>query len=288
MDGLTLIQLLRSVAPVVYAVLYVLVLYIPSINVNLALRDTPAIIRYRIKVILYFCVFCGLSTAWLTKPSNKEYFPHAFFILGIWPCNIWDVVRPVILVFSLFLGPFVKKTILLSDPSITRRSATSSSIDRSVKYYINWRNYVVGPFSEEFIFRSCMISLLHQKSVLKIILITSILFGLAHMHHLYEYYRSFPSNIKAGIFAYLFQFFYTMVFGSFVSYLYISTQNLWSIVLVHSFCNWMGFPQLYGLVGSSKLKTSIYYTTLCLGIAGFIVFFKQFTQPSSSSKVFYG
>ncbi|QSL67106.1 hypothetical protein MERGE_001495 [Pneumocystis wakefieldiae] len=175
----------------------------------LSSTDTPATIRYRTKVVLYLCVFCGFLTAWITQPSHKQYFSHALFILGIWPCNIWDVVRPVILVFGLFLGPFIKKTILLSHLTTMQHTATSFSVDRSVKYWMIWRNYVVGPFSEEFIFRSCMISLLHEKSMLKTISITSILFGLAHMHHMYEYYRSFPNNIKAGIFACLFQFFYT-------------------------------------------------------------------------------
>lgn len=143
MADLTLIQLLRFITSVSYAVLYVFILYIPSANVNLALRDTPATIRYRTKVVLYLCVFCGFLTAWITQPSHKQYFSHALFILGIWPCNIWDVVRPVILVFGLFLGPFIKKTILLSHLTTMQHTATSFSVDRSVKYWMIWRNYVV-------------------------------------------------------------------------------------------------------------------------------------------------
>ncbi len=53
---------------------------------------------------------------------------------------------------------------------------------------IVWRNYVVGPLTEEFAFRSCMLPLLLTDGVAphKAVLVTPLLFGAAHMHHIYD------------------------------------------------------------------------------------------------------
>ncbi|KTW29010.1 CAAX prenyl protease [Pneumocystis jirovecii RU7] len=273
-------QPIGSVICFSYAVLYVFVLYFPSTDVNLVQRNTPIMIKRRIKAVLYLCIICGFSTVWLTRPSYIKHFPHAFFILGIWPCKGRDVLRSLTLVFCLFLGPFVKRI------GLTRRLPRSFSsrislthADRNTRRWIRWRNYVVGPFTEEFVFRSCMIPLLRQMSTSNTIIVASLLFGIAHIHHFYEYSRSYPGYIKTGLLTYLFQFFYTTIFGGFTSYLYLYNQNLWSIVAVHIFCNWIEFPQLYGLVDNSKFKTVIYYIMLWLGFIGFIIFFKPLTQP---------
>ncbi|KAG4303914.1 hypothetical protein PORY_002658 [Pneumocystis oryctolagi] len=262
-------------------------LYLPSTNVNLALRNTPTMIWRRTKAVLCLCIICGLSTAWLTQPPHEKFLPHFLFILGFWPCRGQDIIRSLTLVLCLFWGPFIKRILFESKSSIPMSptapvSPTTSLLhtDHSIKYWIGWRNYVVGPFSEEFVFRSCMIPLLYHMSISKTIIITSLLFGAAHVHHLYEYYRSHPNYIMTGILIYFFQFFYTAIFGGFVSYLYLRNWNFWSIVIVHSFCNWMGFPQLYGSVDASKLKTIIYYIMLWFGVIGFIVFFKPLTQSS--------
>ncbi|KAG4303028.1 hypothetical protein PCANB_000636 [Pneumocystis canis] len=268
----------------IYAFLYVFILYLPSTNVNLVSRNTPTTIRKRLKAISCLCVLCGLTTTWVTQPSYTKFLQHFLFILGIWPCKGWDIIRPLILVLCLFLGPFIKKIALTRRPFILHPSTMLLSFSNHKNcYWIGLRNYLAGPFSEEFVFRSCMIPLLYQVSTWRIIMSASLLFGIAHIHHLYEYYLSHPNDLKSGFFIYFFQLFYTTIFGGFASYLYLCTQNLWSIVIVHAFCNWMGFPQLYGPIDASRSKTVIYYTTLLLGVIGFIIFFKQLTQPSNIS-----
>jgi prenyl protein peptidase len=47
----------------------------------------------------------------------------------------------------------------------------------------------------------------------------------------------------------IFQFTYTSLFGFFAAFVYIRTGNLLSVILAHSFCNWMGLPRLSGRVG---------------------------------------
>ena len=55
------------------------------------------------------------------------------------------------------------------------------------------RNFVVGPTTEELVFRSCMLATLQfggaNLSRMTAILTTPLYFGLAHLHHAYELYR---------------------------------------------------------------------------------------------------
>lgn len=55
------------------------------------------------------------------------------------------------------------------------------------------RNFVVGPATEELVFRSCMLATLQfggaHLSKATTIFITPLYFGLAHLHHAYELYR---------------------------------------------------------------------------------------------------
>jgi len=45
-----------------------------------------------------------------------------------------------------------------------------------------------------------------------------------------------------------FQSAYTTVFGWYATWLFLRTQSLASPVLVHAFCNWMGFPNFAAMV----------------------------------------
>lgn len=46
------------------------------------------------------------------------------------------------------------------------------------------------------------------------------------------------------LFSTTFQFMYTTLFGAYVTYSFIKTASLPGVVVVHSFCNWMGLPNL--------------------------------------------
>jgi prenyl protein peptidase len=47
----------------------------------------------------------------------------------------------------------------------------------------------------------------------------------------------------------LFQFTYTSLFGFFAAFVFVRTGNVYTCMLAHTFCNWMGLPRLYGCVG---------------------------------------
>lgn len=84
----------------------------------------------------------------------------------------------------------------------------------------------------------------------RIVFLTPLYFGIAHLHHLYEFRLTNPRTpLLIAIVRSLFQFTYTSLFGFFAAFVFIRTGNLYSVILAHSFCNWMGLPRLYGRVG---------------------------------------
>lgn len=109
-----------------------------------------------------------------------------------------------------------------------------------------------GPVSEELIWRALIIPLhvLAQFSGKQIIFLTPLYFGIAHIHHLYEFrltHRQTP--LLFAVLRSLFQFTYTSLFGFFAAFVFVRTGNVFSAILAHSFCNWMGLPRFYGRVG---------------------------------------
>ena len=85
----------------------------------------------------------------------------------------------------------------------------------------------------------------------QIVFITPLYFGIAHVHHLYEFHITHPEvpMLMASLRS-LFQFTYTSLFGFFATFLYLRTGNVYTCVLAHAFCNWMGLPRFYGRVGA--------------------------------------
>lgn len=109
-----------------------------------------------------------------------------------------------------------------------------------------------GPVSEELIWRALMIPLhvLAQFSGKQIIFLTPLYFGIAHVHHLYEFRLTHPRTpLPLAVLRSLFQFTYTSLFGFFAAFVFLRTGNVYSVILAHSFCNWMGLPRFYGRVG---------------------------------------
>jgi prenyl protein peptidase len=93
--------------------------------------------------------------------------------------------------------------------------------------------------------------LLSQTPNTTIIFLTPIIFGLAHVHHFYEFRVSHPHTpVVSALLRSLLQFTYTTLFGGYATFIYLRSGSLLSVILVHAFCNWMGFPRFWGRVTS--------------------------------------
>jgi len=196
--------------------------------------------------------------------------------------NILGMTRfsfaPILQILILYLGPLV--TLFL-------RWLKSYNINYKIKIesWCSIRDYIIGPVSEELVFRSCSLPpwlLLSQQkslSISQICLIVPLFFGLAHVHH---FYMKLNSHIKpfSLLLSTIFQFLYTTLFGIYVSYIYIQTASSASIILVHCFCNILGLPNMSFLWEKrykknlfSGLEKIIIIMGYSLGITGFVLMF---------------
>ena len=114
-----------------------------------------------------------------------------------------------------------------------------------------------GPVTEEILFRSASVPLLllsHTPNT-TIIFLTPIIFGLAHVHHFYEFRISHPHTpVTSALLRSLLQFTYTTLFGGYATFIYLRSGSLLSVILVHSFCNWMGFPRFWGRITTADTE----------------------------------
>ncbi|CAM9124294.1 unnamed protein product [Choristocarpus tenellus] len=111
--------------------------------------------------------------------------------------------------------------------------------------YASLRNLLVGPVTEEVVFRGCSVPLLLGAGVKRgvIIWLSPLIFGIAHLHHAYEWIRQGRRLANVAV-AVAFQMTYTSIFGAYAVFIHLRTGHLLSSVLVHSFCNLMGIPDL--------------------------------------------
>jgi prenyl protein peptidase len=83
-----------------------------------------------------------------------------------------------------------------------------------------------------------------------LIFLTPLFFGVAHVHHLYEFMLTHPyTPLLPVLIRTLFQLTYTAIFGAFATFLYLRTGSLPAAILTHAFCNCMGLPRVWGRVG---------------------------------------
>ena len=207
---------------------------------------------------------------WLSISKGHFTLHDALHILGYWPLSLVDLFKTFLLVATLFLGPLFERAVCEGQWRDWIRP----------KYWIEaletptrWRTYVAvgplltfltrtntfqGPVTEEVVFRSTIITvhLLARVSPTKLVFITPLHFGIAHVHHFYETTLTHPYTPKAAILLRtVIQFAYTSLFGFFAAFLLLRTGNVYACILAHSFCNAMGLPRVWGRV--ERIETPI-------------------------------
>lgn len=297
---------------------YVISLYLWS-KQNRFSRNDPSVIKRRFLSVLISC-FISLIIVYTVanKPSAQsiyEYensFPICEWLgLNMSRSMLTASATSLLLTMVLFAGPIVQWLVsdyLYSQPfrvydphnkyqkAINSNNWLQSTLDwfkfklKLTKNLVRenstdltfWRNYAVSPFTEEFVFRSCMLPLLvNQLGFTKSILIVPLFFGLAHLHHIVEGYFSKDQPLDFLIMQHSFQFAYTYVFGLYSSYLFLRTGDFFSCFVGHSFCNFMGFPNFRQLLNdfAPRIKWSLLVVYI-LGLVTFFCVIVSVTDPS--------
>ncbi|KAI1866056.1 hypothetical protein JX265_007085 [Neoarthrinium moseri] len=263
---------------VIYTLVYVLPFYLSSTTrpSRTLSRDAPSVIRARITSVTLTCVFCSVSTFVILTSQGHATRPDALRSMGYWPVGLAEAARSLLLTAILFVGPLYETFIV---HGAWRDWLSLQPVSELFNEWTTWRNIVAGPFTEEVLFRSASVPLmlLAQTSVTKTIFLSPVIFGLAHLHHFYEFRLSHPQvPVSVSVLRSLVQLTYTSLFGAYATFLFLRTGSLLAIFVVHAFCNCMGFPRFWGRVEplneneDSKSKPSImwsviYYVLLFVG-----------------------
>ncbi|KAG1331011.1 CAAX prenyl protease 2 [Cocos nucifera] len=290
------------------ALFYVAILYSPTLILRLpppSSLDCFMIRRFACAIVS--STISMVASAILLGFGRLEDLPSVLGVFGIRKDHLWQaVVFPLFLTSLLYAGSLVKKSWSLMSPcrggrTNSGRGVRSHDCVRSdAQRFLNWasscarnvmvwRNYVVAPLTEELVFRACMIPLLlcGGFKTYSIIFLSPVFFSLevlhclcsmilekAHLNHFLElYFQQKYSFLKAFLIVGL-QLGYTVIFGSYASFLFIRTGNLISPIVAHIFCNVMGLPTL----SSSRTKGTA--TVACVaGLAGFCWLLFPATSP---------
>lgn len=183
------------------------------------------------------------------------------------------ILYPLGLTASLFLGPLYVEWLegTLPLPGWASRhvpgekskskdsnapSATPSAWGKAKAWLKDWcnlhglRNFVVGPTTEELIWRSCILSVSYHSvprpSYAWLIFGTPLYFGLAHLHHFYQSFYLEKRGIKFAALQAGVQFAYTTLFGWYANWLWLRTGSMIGPLAAHVFCNVMGLPNPWG------------------------------------------
>jgi prenyl protein peptidase len=211
-------------------------------------RDAPSVIRARIRAITLSCIISTLITVYVLATYDHATPWEVLRLLGLLPINFFAIAKTVLLCSILFVGPLFESAIVERRLGLWIRG---SLLRETFGSWIGWRNLVAGPVSEELVFRSLIIPLhlVAKMSPTRIVFITPLYFGIAHIHHFYEFVLTHPEfPILPAIIRTVVQFTYTSLFGFFASFVYLRTGSVYAAIAAHMFCNWQGLPRFWGKV----------------------------------------
>ncbi|XP_028187053.1 CAAX prenyl protease 2-like isoform X1 [Glycine soja] len=283
-------QPVAVIACIAMAVFYVAILYAPT--VLLRLPPPPSFKTYMIRRFLCAVVSSVLSLfiSALILPVQTKELRHILVVFGIRRDHIWQaVVLPLCLTSLMYAGSIFLKCLLLLASWRQHSSSEALSLDSfkcSLQRFLDWlsvilsnilvwRNYVLAPLTEELVFRACMIPLLlcGGLKTYSAILLCPIFFSLAHLNHFLEIYAKQNYRIVKAAMVIGLQLGYTVVFGSYASFLFVRTGHLIAPLVAHIYCNFMGLPVLY------SQRSGIVSVTFIIGFLGFLWLLFPMTGP---------
>ncbi len=154
---------------------------------------------------------------------------------------------------------------------------------------VTWRNFIVCPLTEEFVFRGCMIPLVYPfLGQIHTCIVVPLFFGVAHLHHIIEGYFFNEAPLDSIVLQHLFQFSYTYVFGIYSTYLFLRTGSIFPAISAHMFCNYMGFPNISDLISDFQgwIKNVIFFFYV-LGFVAFFCSISYLTEPNLYNNSIY-
>ncbi|KAJ9559225.1 hypothetical protein OSB04_013839 [Centaurea solstitialis] len=264
------------VACTAMTVFYVAILYSPTLILRL-----PPPASFKSFMIRRF-VCAGISTVVslvvcaLILPIKSWEVSYLFSAYGIRLHHTWQAVAlPLFLTSLMYSGSFVLKFFSLwSSWAEHGDHGIDLSFDGLRSVLLKLVNST-APLTEELVFRACMIPLLLCGGFkpYTVILLSPVFFSLAHLNHLLEFYMQQDTSLLKACMVVGFQLGYTVIFGSYASFLFVRTGHLAAPLVSHMFCNFMGLPTFF------SRKTGLASVGFVAGVVGFIYLLFPLTSP---------
>ena len=262
------------------SMLYVLSMYIGVPNLP---RDFPSVVRARMRnAVIYTVVILMIISYDIYEPKLPSC-PTFLEMIGFTSFQLISAtLKPLLLTIILFLGPIVQY-------SIEGNNIFNRDFWMEKNWLLTVRALLIAPVTEEIVYRGCMFPLLYSAFGTTAIIVCPLLFGLAHVHHFFEWFkdesnflslRTAIATLKTTILGVCVHTFITYVFGIYSTFLFWRTSNIISPIVCHSFCNWIGPPPI-DRIGSTRGASCIIFAYLT-GLIMFIFLLLPLTNMYST------
>jgi len=258
-------------------------------------RNDPDVIKARMAAVVLstaVCVGYVLALVYVACDGLNERFAWALSttleLVGLTPYSMnWKahLLTPV-----LFAGPVYVTWLDGRLPMMKNWSWKRDAVP-VVFQWIGWRNYFFAPVTEEVTFRAALLSvhILAKASVRRMVFLSPMWFGAAHVHHAWENYQRYGRTPDAAYYAIkvaCFQFLYTTVFGVFCCFVFLRTGSILPSITSHIYCNFFGLPAPFSAVREHRHRAFYIWATHAVGLVAFFVLLYPWTE-SSSAGTFY-
>lgn len=198
----------------------------------------------------------------------KEITENPLYEMGIRYDNLpIAIAKPFILMNVLYLGQYA---MMYYDRALSRLWDIGEW-SRSLRN-LGWiRDVIVGPVTEEIVFRCCSAVMLSQVlSLPATVFLSPLSFAVSHFHHVGDDLRK-GFSLQDAMMRRSFQFGYTYIFGVFSTYLLLKTRHFAVPIIAHSICNSFGLPRILDIENYPKRsQKTILWVSYIAGLCGFV------------------
>lgn len=177
---------------------------------------------------------------------------------------------------ALFFGPIIQNIFTFYNddyPYLYRNSIKNYLIhlQREIFDFETFKTIIIGPLTEEMIYRSFACTLWEKSGIskMKIIFALPFIFGVSHLNKVFLT-KSLTNITLRDFLPYIVVLIYTTLFGWWESFVWLKTHSYLTCVFLHAFCNYMQFPNFAAALNWGHPVQKIFlYLAYLIGLISF-------------------
>ncbi|KAJ2643102.1 hypothetical protein GGF44_001338 [Coemansia sp. RSA 1694] len=240
-------------------------------------RDHPHVIGQRMRGALVATV-CSVSLTAFVMLRDQEW-PRVISQLGLSPRAILgSSLVSLALTCILYVGPLAMDRL---DGAFAWDRVRPALVQAAGEPAC-WRNYVVGPVTEELVFRAAVVPLWVAAGVSPTVtlLVSPLVFSVAHVHHAAASWWGGGARLAQVVATMLAQLAYTAAFGCYAVALFTRTGSVAGPIVAHIVCNIQGLPSISRIneYRPASAKYALWAVHIA-GVLGLLLLFEPMTRP---------